>query len=159
MHIDRDVVRPFASRLQYEAVPAPRSAVLALFTLVPQPVEVLAVATWESPDHGGSAAWTLVGLEHGGFVVVRATAGVGPDDGGEVVSARWHPDSHLRCVGVTGVLSEPLEAGDYAGSYSWLLRIEGEGELVLPTPAGGDAGHIEEVARRIQLVLGAQRDR
>src|SRR3954454_17442018 len=118
MRIAHEAVRPFASQLKYESAIAPRAAVLALFTLVPKPLEVLTVASWEAPGHRGHAAWTLVGIEQGGLAVVRGSVDAGADDG-EVTSARWHPNAHLRCVGLTAVetFPEQLEVGDYVGRF------------------------------------------
>jgi hypothetical protein len=158
MRVANEDVLPFASRLTFGSAPAPRAAVLALFTLVPAPLDLLCVAAWEAPGHQGPAAWTLVGLDEGGVAIVRVT--VEPGAPVEVQSARWHPTAHVRCVGVEAVelFQETPGDDDYVGQLSWLLRIEGEGELHLPVPDDGDASRIEEFCRRVQDLLRAPRD-
>ena len=160
MHVADDDVRPFASQLTFGSALPPRAAVLALFTLVPKPLDLLSVAAWEEPGQVGPAAWTLVGLDEGGLAIVRAS--VEPGAPAEVQSARWHPTAHVRCVGVgveaVEMSQETEDPSDYVGRLSWLLRIEGEGELHLPTPDDGDSTRIEAFCRRIQVLLRARHD-
>lgn len=145
MELDlRDLIKAHNAALRSRGDLPPKSAIGALFTLMPSPSDIL--MTYEESG-GGEVEWQILARDDAGLVVVKASAAESwfgstyEDPESSELRATWHPIAQLQAIHIVAVQrwNQSSDDGTINGRETWALTIAGE-ELVLdPRHIGVDA--------------------
>lgn len=165
MDVALDTVKHYSEKLRCDQVLPPKEAQAALFTLTPEPEELLTTAVWEEPGQRGGVSWTLIAAQFEGLAVVRAQASTGwnaqvrqPPEGSSL-TAVWRPFDRVRAVGLESVqvTYEPLETGAIRSYETWFLEFDGEDPLVL-LPTRYESDLVPAFCRWLQGAIGPRHE-